>query len=171
MKMDFTLLLKDTHASPSKPIKQDTHPKEATRSDAPALEAASCEESPTAWEPSEIEAERAGKPLTPRGTQHTAAPAASETTRLDGESYKTYRKRMARLRLFERNGRLASSKTRAKVLGSSVQRSTELRAAELPASRDGYSSKNVHKASQESRREWGVEELIAEGFSLIKWNG
>lgn len=88
-----------------------------------------------------------------------------------GESYKAYRKKMASLGEYRKYGRPASFKARAKVLNSAVQQPTDLTTENLPAARDGYSGKNIHKATAESTRSWTVEELISDGFSLIKWDG
>ncbi|KAF9488861.1 hypothetical protein BDN71DRAFT_1593787 [Pleurotus eryngii] len=104
-------------------------------------------------------------------TRSSIGHPAPTNARPEGKSYKTYRKQKARLAQHQKNSCSASTKTRAKALDSSVVHSTELCTVDLPAARDGYSSKNMRLASTESERKWTVDKLIAEGFSLIKWDG
>ncbi|KAF9491187.1 hypothetical protein BDN71DRAFT_1510642 [Pleurotus eryngii] len=81
-------------------------------------------------------------------TRSSVGHPAPTNTRPEGKSYKTYRKQKARLAQHQKNVRSASTKTRAKALDSSVVHSTELRIVDLPAARDGYSSKNPRKVGR-----------------------
>lgn len=117
-------------------------------------------------------------PCTPDHTNAQSFPASGTTSgasrgkKAPGAcSYKAYKRKKAKEDAYKHGKRVSSAKKRVAAMASAVHHTTTLSSGELPAARDGYTSKNAHHPSKNSDHSWTVQELLGEGFSLVQWDG
>lgn len=85
--------------------------------------------------------------------------------------HKTYKKQMARTDQYKIKGRITPLRAKQLTAHSTAHRQSDLDSSDLPATQDGYSGKNIPQTYREAAHKWTVEELLGQGFSLIKWDG
>ncbi|KAF9487450.1 hypothetical protein BDN71DRAFT_1491355 [Pleurotus eryngii] len=85
--------------------------------------------------------------------------------------YKAYKKQMAQAARYKVKGRVTLIRAKLLTVNSSAHRQTDLDSSNLPATQDGYSGRHGTQAYQDAAQKWTVEELLCQGFSLVKWDG
>ncbi|KAF4594350.1 hypothetical protein EYR40_009153 [Pleurotus pulmonarius] len=101
--------------------------------------------------------------------QHEDSQADMQPTKLS--KYKTYKKQMARAAQYKIKGRVTPARAKQLTGKPDAHRQSDLDSSNLPATQDGYSGRHGSQTYQDAAHKWTVEELLGQGFSLVKWDG
>ncbi|KAF9492631.1 hypothetical protein BDN71DRAFT_1509324 [Pleurotus eryngii] len=84
--------------------------------------------------------------------------------------YKAYKKQMAHTAQYKIKGHVTPLQVKQLTANFTTHCQSNLDSSNLPATQDSYSGRHFAQTYQDTAHKWTVEELLGQGFSLVKWD-